>query len=58
MVKDNELLDPCIFCSVKMFGTDAYTGDNGETVFVDYIRDVDEYCKEHCKNHNDKTKIC
>ena len=47
-------INPCTFCSVRMFGTDAYTGDNGETVFVDYIQDIERYCKEHCKLKRDE----
>lgn len=40
----------CMFCSVRMFGTHAYTGDNGETVYADYIEpeNMVDYCKEHC----------
>ena len=44
-------LNECTFCSARMFRTGAYTGDNGETVYVDYIQDLDRYCKEHCNNY-------
>ena len=42
--------DMCWACSVQMFGTDAYSDENGETVHVDYIKpeNRDEYCKKHC----------
>lgn len=46
----------CTFCSVKMFRSGAYKDKNGEIVRVDYIHDIDRYCKEHCKSYNNKIK--
>ena len=49
-----EIINACTFCSVRMFGTGTYTGDNGETVYADYIKDTDAYCKTHCSNYKNK----
>jgi hypothetical protein len=41
----------CTFCSVKMFGSGAYTDEKtGEIVRFDYVpeEDRDKFCKEHC----------
>ena len=41
----------CTFCSVKMFGSGAYTDEKtGEIVRFDYIQeeDRDKFCKEYC----------
>ena len=51
-------IDVCTFCSVKMFGTGAYTGDNGETVYFDYVKpeNLNEFCRKHCSKFTDKIR--
>ena len=56
-MKSNEI-NPCTFCSVRMFGTGTYTGDNGETVYFDYVKpeNLNEFCRKHCSKFTDKIR--
>ena len=45
----------CAFCGVTISGTAAYKDKKtGETVYVDYIKDKDAFCKEYCQHYKKK----
>ena len=50
----------CAFCSVKMFGSGAYTDEKtGEIVRFDYVpeEDRDKFCKEHCEHYKPEVEV-
>ena len=60
MYKEDLYNDACTFCSVKMFGSGAYTDkESGEIVRFDYIKseNLEDFCRKHCDKYKPEVEV-